>query len=189
MYYQSIVRSCRRCITAVTHRLTRSVRTYCDEIGALKRGLRARFGYGATGAWGEQIALQFLRQHGCQLLACNWRTQGYEADLIMLDRRTAVVVEVKTRHISQRDTYPAHRAVDDEKRAHLTTVSRAFSRNHGPLYRRLGVRTQRIDTVEVYYCRTRLHRHRVVELSWHRGRGGHVEESGTGTGRQSQPTR
>jgi hypothetical protein len=41
----------------------------------------------------------------------------------------------------------------------------------------------------VYYCRTRLHRHRVVELNWHRGRGGHVEESGTGTSRQSQPTR
>ena len=57
--------------------------------------LRRRF---ALGARGERFAARWLRRRGYSLLGRNVRLAGGEADLVMLarDRRTIVVVEVKT---------------------------------------------------------------------------------------------
>lgn len=49
------------------------------------------------GIFGEQAAERFLRRKGYGLLARRWRCFGGEIDLIMLDRRVLVFVEVKTR--------------------------------------------------------------------------------------------
>jgi len=54
---------------------------------------------GALGRWGERAAARHLQAKGYRVLARNHRTGIGEADLICLapDRRTHVLVEVKTR--------------------------------------------------------------------------------------------
>jgi Holliday junction resolvase-like predicted endonuclease len=91
-----------------------------------------------------------------------------EADIIALERRTLVVVEVKTRHESLMHTFPALHSVTAEKAAHLSTLARAFVRQHGPLCRRLGIKGCRVDTIEVYYRRTYFKRHHARCVSWHK---------------------
>ena len=49
------------------------------------------------GAWGEEIASQYLEAKGYRILARNWRTQEGEVDLVAQDGETIVFVEVKTR--------------------------------------------------------------------------------------------
>jgi putative endonuclease len=49
------------------------------------------------GAWGEEIARQYLETKGYRILARNWRTQEGEVDLVAQDGETIVFVEVKTR--------------------------------------------------------------------------------------------
>lgn len=49
------------------------------------------------GALGEQMAARYLEMHGMRILAKNWRHKFGELDLIALDGRTLVAVEVKTR--------------------------------------------------------------------------------------------
>jgi putative endonuclease len=56
----------------------------------------------ALGARGEQLAAEHLRRRGCVELARNVRTRGGEIDLIVLERRALVFVEVKTRRVSRR---------------------------------------------------------------------------------------
>lgn len=51
----------------------------------------------SAGPAAENHALAFLRGHGLQLLARNWRCKGGELDLVMLDADTVVFVEVRYR--------------------------------------------------------------------------------------------
>ena len=51
----------------------------------------------ALGREGERLAELFLKQKGYQLVQRNYRCRGGEVDLIVLDRRIVVFVEVKTR--------------------------------------------------------------------------------------------
>lgn len=51
----------------------------------------------ALGREGERIAEEFLRKKGYKLVERNYRCRGGEVDLIVLDRRVVVFVEVKTR--------------------------------------------------------------------------------------------
>jgi putative endonuclease len=125
--------------------------------------------FGNTGAWGEAMAERAVRKARCQILARNWRSRRLEADIVALERRTLIVVEVKTRHERSMRDFPAHEAVTPEKQHHLDLLALAFKRSNGPLCRRLGVKGARLDTIEVYYRRTILKRHRVVAIMWHRG--------------------
>lgn len=52
---------------------------------------------GALGAFGERIAAQHLVATGMVLLDQNWRCPAGELDLVLRDRDTLVVCEVKTR--------------------------------------------------------------------------------------------
>jgi putative endonuclease len=56
----------------------------------------------ALGRLGEQLAAEHLRRRGCLTLARNVRTRHGEIDMIALDGRVLVFVEVKTRRISRR---------------------------------------------------------------------------------------
>lgn len=49
------------------------------------------------GKEGERIAEQYLKKKGYKLIERNYRCHGGELDLIVLDRRVVVFVEVKTR--------------------------------------------------------------------------------------------
>jgi putative endonuclease len=51
----------------------------------------------ALGREGERLAEGFLKKQGYRLVARNYRCRGGEVDLIVLDRRVVVFVEVKTR--------------------------------------------------------------------------------------------
>ena len=50
-----------------------------------------------TGAWGEALAAEYLRQKHYQLVASGYRSRFGEIDLIVKDRKFLVFVEVKLR--------------------------------------------------------------------------------------------
>lgn len=49
------------------------------------------------GRRGEDIAAEHLQEHGLRVVERNWRCAVGEIDIVALDGRTLVVVEVKTR--------------------------------------------------------------------------------------------
>ncbi|MEG1547881.1 MAG: YraN family protein [Clostridia bacterium] len=53
-----------------------------------------------SGAYGEQLAKEYLERAGYTLLKANYRALRCEIDLIMLDEDAVVFVEVKARHKS-----------------------------------------------------------------------------------------
>ena len=50
-----------------------------------------------TGIRGEQLAREFLLKKNYQILETNWRHEKEEVDIIAMDERELVIVEVKTR--------------------------------------------------------------------------------------------
>lgn len=72
----------------------------------------------SLGRRGEEIAAQYLQQHGYVILATNWHCQAGEIDIIAREGATLVFVEVKTRRTaSTGDTFAA---ITPEKRRRLT---------------------------------------------------------------------
>ena len=57
------------------------------------RGLSNRL----TGAWGEELALRYLKRRGYELVERNYRTRYGELDLILRQEGSLVFVEVKLR--------------------------------------------------------------------------------------------
>jgi putative endonuclease len=98
----------------------------------------------AVGALGERLAARFLRRAGYRVLGRNARVMGGEIDLLMLapDRRTVVVVEVKTRVGDEGP--PAEANVTGAKRAQLRKLARAVAAEP-----RVRGRAVRIDVVAV----------------------------------------
>jgi putative endonuclease len=99
------------------------------------------------GEWGEEIAAEFLRKQGHEILERRFRVPYLkgEIDLITRDSRDhncIVFVEVKTRR--SKDFIPAEAAVHSGKRLAITRVARAYLRRR----RRPGSR--RYDVISVY---------------------------------------
>jgi len=80
------------------------------------------------GQRGEHEAARFLKQQGYKIVARGDRAVLGELDLVAVDGRTIVFVEVKTRE-SQEAGHPAE-AVDAEKQRRLSRVALAFLRRH-----------------------------------------------------------
>lgn len=51
----------------------------------------------SAGRHGEDLACLFLKEHGYKIIERNYRIRGGEIDVIALDGKTLVYVEVKTR--------------------------------------------------------------------------------------------
>jgi putative endonuclease len=83
------------------------------------------------GQRGEEAAARFLRRLGYKILARGRRLRPGELDLVALDGRTIVFVEVKTR-TSQDAGHPSE-AVDPEKQRRLTRLAVTFLKRHGLL--------------------------------------------------------
>lgn len=49
------------------------------------------------GKYGEDLAVSFLRKQGYKIIERNFRIRGGEIDIVAVDGRTLVYVEVKTR--------------------------------------------------------------------------------------------
>ena len=106
--------------------------------------LRRRSRTGNNGRIGEDLAHRYLRGRRCTVVARNYRPpSGHgEIDLVVRHGDKLVFVEVKTRETA--DFGEPERAVDAEKRLHLTRAA-------GDYARRAGVEWQqvRFDVVAV----------------------------------------
>lgn len=80
---------------------------------------------------GENAAARYLKRRGYKIVARGSRTRWSELDLVAVDGRTVVFVEVKTRASDERGL-PAE-AVDLEKQQRITRAALAYSRRHGLL--------------------------------------------------------
>jgi len=84
--------------------------------------------YRSLGARGERAAEKYLKRLGYQIVARRDRGRLGELDLVAVDGRTLVFVEVKTR-ISHSAGHPAE-AVGPEKQARLTRLALAYLKRH-----------------------------------------------------------
>jgi putative endonuclease len=84
-----------------------------------------------TGFRGERAAEKFLKRRGYKIVARGLRSRGGELDLVAVDGRTIVFVEVKTR---TSDRYGApEEAVDLNKQKRMTRAALMFLKRHGLL--------------------------------------------------------
>ncbi len=81
----------------------------------------------SLGARGEAAAATFLRRRGYQIVARGEQCFG-EMDIVAVDNRTVVFVEVKTRNSDQSGSPES--AVDDEKQRRLTRAALSFLKRH-----------------------------------------------------------
>ena len=87
--------------------------------------------HGKTGIRGEQIAADFLRKKGYDLLHRNWRSGKKELDIIALKNDTLVIVEIKTR--TTLDFGFPEEAVNRKKQKFIKAAAEAFT-NNNPQY-------------------------------------------------------
>lgn len=96
-----------------------------------------------TGRIGEDIAVEYLRQIGYQIIEKNFECKQGEIDIIAIDKEELVFVEVKTR---TGEIYGTPReAVDKIKKKHIYKSAEYY------IYlKHLENRPIRIDVIEVY---------------------------------------
>ena len=95
-----------------------------------------------VGAWGEQIAAEYLRKKRYKLLAAGYRCRFGEIDLIVSDCKYLVFVEVKLRKSAQ--FAKALEYVDRRKQDRLRTTAEMYlSQNPTELQ-------PRFDVIEIY---------------------------------------
>jgi putative endonuclease len=82
----------------------------------------------SLGQRGEDAAAKFLRKLGYIIVARGHRDRIGEIDLVAVDGRTVVFIEVKTR-TSQDAGHPAE-AVDDDKQRRLTRLALAYLKRY-----------------------------------------------------------
>lgn len=96
----------------------------------------------ARGDRGENLAVEFLKSIGYRILKTNERNLGGEIDIIALDKKTVVFVEVKT--WSRAGQGGPAEAVDKRKQARLTRAALVFLKS-----RRMLDHAARFDVIEV----------------------------------------
>src|ERR1043165_1630549 len=82
----------------------------------------------SLGQRGEREAAQFLKRRGMLIVARGDRAKLGEIDLVAVDQRTVVFVEVKTR--STHDAGHPAEAVDKHKQRRLTRAAQGFIKRH-----------------------------------------------------------
>ena len=94
------------------------------------------------GAWGEQLAGEYLRRKGYSLLAHSYRSRFGEIDLIVSDDRFLVFVEVKLR---KNDKFArAVEYVDYRKQEKLRITAETYLSEHPTELQ------PRFDVIEIY---------------------------------------
>jgi putative endonuclease len=82
----------------------------------------------ALGAWGEDLAEARLRRDGYEILQRRYRTRAGEIDIVAIDGRCLVFVEVKTREGVEHGT-PAE-AVTPRKQRRIAAMASDFLARH-----------------------------------------------------------
>jgi putative endonuclease len=106
-----------------------------DEVSVSK--IRQLFGRD-----GERIAERYLQQKGYKLVERNYRCRGGEVDLIVLDRKVIVFVEVKTR--SDHEFGNPLEAVEGRKQKKMIQAAEFFLNQKG-----LHNREARFDVIGI----------------------------------------
>lgn len=103
----------------------------------------------STGRQAEELCAHRIRARGWRVLARNWRIRRGELDLIALDGRTLVVIEVKATHAGIRTgpLAPAL-AVGPQKQQRLRRLASAWLAGPGA---HLSFRDVRFDVVGVEF--------------------------------------
>lgn len=96
------------------------------------------------GERGERATARYLKRLGYKIVFSRHRLRYGEVDIIAVDGRTVVFVEVKTRRDASQGR-PAE-AVDTERQSRLTRAALAFLKSHGLLDY-----ASRFDVVEVFW--------------------------------------
>lgn len=96
---------------------------------------------GALGDHAEQLAHDFLRDHGLRPIARNFRCRGGEIDLIMLDDRCLAFIEVRYRRSS--NFLEPVLTVDHRKQRKIIRTAAMFAARN----RRLATLPMRFDVV------------------------------------------
>ena len=95
-----------------------------------------------AGAWGENLAAEYLRKKRFKLLASGYRSRFGEIDLIVCDRKFLVFVEVKLRRSGK--FAKALEYVDRRKQDRIRTTAEVYlSQNPTALQ-------PRFDVIEIY---------------------------------------
>lgn len=86
------------------------------------------------GAWGEQVAEEYLRHKGYSILERDWHFGHKDIDIIAYedDTNTLVIVEVKARR--SEDYLTALQAVTEQKEKNLIQAAYAFARYAGHFF-------------------------------------------------------
>ena len=98
------------------------------------------------GRFGEQVACNYLKNHGCTILERNYMTRHGEIDIIAEDDTCIMFIEVKTRSENkflQKYGRPAN-AVNKQKWQHITYAANTYIRAHNP------TKMFRLDIAEIY---------------------------------------
>ena len=96
------------------------------------------------GLRGEQEAVRYLRKRGYTILAHRERILRGDIDIIALDKRTIVFVEVRSKTSTERG-HPAE-TVDTQKKQRICTLANAYIKQH-----RLQEHSFRLDVVTVLF--------------------------------------
>ena len=76
------------------------------------------------GQIGEQLSVNYLKEHGVNIIARNYRTEYGEIDIIGLDEKDLVFFEVKTR--STKTFGEPEIAITDTKLQHMINAAMAY---------------------------------------------------------------
>jgi putative endonuclease len=83
------------------------------------------------GSRSERAAARYLRRQGCRILARNWSCSHGELDLVAVEGRCVVFVEVRS--TGSDDASRPAASVNDAKQARLTRLALDYLRKHGLL--------------------------------------------------------
>ena len=95
-----------------------------------------------NGAWGESVALQYMKQKRYKPVAANYRCRYGEIDLIVCDRKYLVFVEVKLRKSAK--FAEAKEFVDNYKQDRLRTTAEMYLAENPTKLQ------PRFDVIEIY---------------------------------------
>ena len=111
---------------------------------SIRSWLADRLGPKSLGRRGEDAAARYLKRHGYRIIARGVRSRLGELDLVAVDGRTVVFVEVKTRRTT--DAGHPTEAIDADKQRRMTRAAVAYLKAHGLLEHRA-----RFDVVSVLW--------------------------------------
>jgi putative endonuclease len=78
-----------------------------------------------VGKWGEETAIQWLREHGYEIVGQNIRTPYGEIDIVTKKENSIIFVEVKTL-TSSKNFFPEHQ-ITNRKREHMLNSAQHYA--------------------------------------------------------------